>query len=247
MDDVENQGVELTAPEVALPETDSTQIAEAVEPIKETRNDRDWRALRQKKDEWEKKAKFYEELALKQSAQAAPIAPPVPQEEDIIDQLAREEYVPGEKVAKALKKQEEKFRRELDEVKKTYSNHQQNSLMSELKKEYADFDQVVNSENLDLITETNPRLAASLEKVLKDDPYAFAVQSYEYIKSRGLGKAPQKVTEVEQKLVQNKKSVPSPQTYDKRPMAQAFQVTKEMQAELQAEMNRYAQQAGMGY
>lgn len=247
MDEVENQSVEQEAPEVALPETESTQVAEAVEPVKETKNDRDWRALRQKKDEWERRAKYYEDLVLKQSSQAAPAPSPVVQEEDIVEQLAREEYVPGDKVAKALKKQKEEFRRELEEVKKTYSSHQQNSLMNELKREYSDFDQVVNPENLDLIEETNPRLAKSLAKTLESDPYSFAVQSYEYIKSRGIGKAPQKMTEVDQKIVQNKKTVPSPQTFEKRPMAQAFQPTKEMQAELQAEMMRYAQQAGMGY
>ena len=119
--------------------------------------------------------------------------------------------------------------------------------MSELKREYADFDQVVNPENLDLIEETNPRLAKSLAKTLTEDPYSFAVQSYEYIKSKGIGRAPPKVTEADQKIVQNKKTVPSPQTFEKRPMAQAFQPSKEMQKETYAEMMRYAQQAGLGY
>ena len=247
MDEVENQNVEQAAQEVVLPETESTQEVEVAEPVKETKNNRDWRALRQSKDEWEKKAKFYEELVLKQSSQGAPSSSPAIQEEDIVEQLSREEYVPGDKVAKALKKQKEEFRRELDEVKKIHSNHQQNSLMSELKREYADFDQVVNPENLDLIEETNPRLAKSLAKTLTEDPYSFAVQSYEYIKSKGIGRAPPKVTEADQKIVQNKKTVPSPQTFEKRPMAQAFQPSKEMQKETYAEMMRYAQQAGLGY
>jgi hypothetical protein len=108
----------------------------------------------------------------------------------------------------------------------------------------------VNSETLELLEETNPRLAASLARTMKDDPYAFAVQSYEYIKSKGLSKVAgtsKRANETEKKIEQNKKTVQTPAAFDKRPMAQAFKITPAMQKELAEEMMHYAQQAGMGY
>ena len=77
------------------------------------------------------------------------------------------------------------------------------------------------------------------------------VQTYEYIKAKGLSnKAPvsKRAQETEAKIEQNKKTVlKSPQAFEKRPMAAAFQMTDAMKKELAKEMYGYASQAGMGY
>jgi hypothetical protein len=252
MEEVETNGIEPEmAQEVANPTTEATQDtgSQVETATAEDRNDRNWRELRRSKDEWERKAKMQEELLQRlMNQQSQPqIAPSAP-EEDIIHELAKEEYVPGEKVAKGFKKLKEEFRKEIDEVKKSYASQHQNSLFNELKREFPDFDQVVNPETLALLEETNPRLANTI--VASGDPYRIAVQSYEYIKAKGLSNKAlpsKRAKETEAKIEQNKKTVQSPQAFDKRPMAQAFQMTEAMKKELQNEMYQYAQQAGMGY
>jgi hypothetical protein len=246
MDEVQNQSVELeTATEVASPVTEATQETAQIDD----RQDRNWRELRRAKDDAERKLKMQDEMIARlMTPQAAPMQSPI--EEDYLAELAQEEYVGGDKVAKSFKKMEERFQKKLQEVEAKYQQKEQNSLLASVKSEYADFDQVVNPETLDLIEETNPRLAASLARTMKEDPYSFAIQSYEYIKSRGLSKkapAPKRQTEVEQKLEQNKKTVPSPQSFEKRPMARAFEMNDDYLKEVNREMNKYAQQAGMGY
>lgn len=253
MEEVENQGIkQATAEEIATPETETNQqdTIETQDNQVEDRNDRNWRALRQSKEDLERKTRMQEDLIqriLSQQSHPQPVNQSI--EEDIIQELAKEEYVPGEKVAKGFKKLKEEFRRELDEVKKTYASQHQNQLFNELKREYPDFEDVVNSETLNQLETSNPRLA----KFIADskDPYAIAVQSYEYIKAKGLAskEAPSKrARETEAKIEQNKKTVQTPM--DKRPMAQAFSydtLSEDQKKALQREMYSNAQRVGMGY
>ncbi len=250
MEEVQTAGVEEPVlQEIAAPETDSQQEV-AQEPVQqESRNDRNWRELRRAKEDAERKAKMQDELIERLLASQSKAAP-AQQEEDIIEALSKQEYVEGAVAAKSLQQIRNEFKRELDEIKKNYSKSREVNLLNDVKREYADFDDVVNPETLDLLEETNPRLAASLAKTMEIDPYAFAIQSYEYIKSKGLSKnssSSKRASETEKKIEQNKKTVQSPQVFDKRPMAQAFQMTDSLKKELASEMYRYAQQAGMGY
>lgn len=252
MDEVETQGIEQpVAQELANPQTEAAQETQQAQAVQvEDRNDRNWRELRRAKEEWERKAKMQEEILQRMLAQQAQnqSSNEIQPEEDIIHELAKEEYVPGEKVAKGLKKLKDEFRREIDEVKKSYASQHQNSLFNDLKREFPDFDDVVNSETLALLEETNPRLANTI--AASKDPYSIAVQSYEYIKAKGISNriTPSKrAKETEMKIEQNKKSIQTPQALEKRPMAQAFQMTESMKKELSNEMYHYASQAGMGY
>jgi hypothetical protein len=254
MEEVENQGVKQAfAEEIATPETETAQqeTTDSQENQVDDRNDRNWRELNKSKEEWKRKAQMQDELIqriLNQQPQAQPVINQVP-EEDIIQELAKEEYVPGEKVAKGFKKLKEDFRREIDEVKKSYASQQQNSLFNDLRREFPDFDEVVNSENLKILEETNPRLANTIAAT--KDAYAIAIQSYEYIKAKGIGskEAPSKrVRETEAKIEQNKKTVQTPM--DKRPMAQAFSyetMSADQKKALQREMYSNANRVGMGY
>jgi hypothetical protein len=252
MEEVENQGIEQeTAQELASPETEATQETQSTEQTQvEDRNDRNWRELRKSKEEWERKAKMQDELIQRILSQQ-PVAPAAqPQvEEDIIQELSREEYVPGEKVAKGFRKLEEKFERKVQEIEKRYASQHQNNLLSDLKREFPDFEDVVNSETIAILDETNPRLANAIAS--SKDPYIIAVQSYEYIKAKGLNAkaAPSKrARETEAKLEQNKKIVQTPM--DKRPMAQAFSydnLSADQRKSLADEMIINARKVGMGY
>jgi hypothetical protein len=250
MQEIENEAVEQEiAQEVASPTVDAAREMDSETVNTEDKSNRAFAELRIQKRELERKAKMQEELLHELMNQRTQTQAAMPPEEDMIEQLAKQEYVAGETVAKALRKMEQKMNSQVDEVKKSYATQRGKSSFEEGKAACKDFDQVVTPETLDLIEENNPRLAASLAKSMTEDPYSFAIQSYSYIKAQGLSKSNQskKMTETEKKIEQNKKSVPSPQVYDKRPMAQAFKPTEEMRKELHQEMIGYARQVGMGY
>lgn len=234
-----------TQPQESQEKTEVNQ--EDSEWIKNLRRDRK-EALR-RAEESERKFQMQSEMIERlMSQQSFNNANQGNQEPDILSEIAKEEYVPGEKVVKALVNQEAKFRKEIDEVKKSYASQHQNSLINDLRREYSDFDQVVNPETLSILEETNPRLAQAIAR--SGDPYMIAVQSYEYIKAKGLSSkatTSRRSEEMDRKIEQNKKTVQSPQVFDKRPMAQAFKMTEDLKKELQQEMQYYAQQAGMGY
>jgi len=245
MDEVENQAVEQEAQEVASPTTETTQDVSNEPSQEESRQDRNWREIRRVNSDLERKVKMQEELLQRVMTQQPPQSAPV-QKVDLIHEISQEEYVPGNKVAQALQQQKEEFRRELEEVKKTYSHQKQNSLLNDLKREFPDFDDVVNPDTIAILDETNPRLANAIAS--SNDPYMIAVQTYEYIKAKGLApKAPSKrAVETERKIEQNKKTINTPQAFEKRPMAQAFAMTDAMKKELRSEMYGFANQAG-GY
>ena len=220
--------------------------AEESDWIRNLRKDRK-DALR-RADEAERRSRMQDELMQKLMAQqASPQVMPA-QEEDIIHEISKEEYVPGEKVAKGFKKLEEKFDRRVQAIERHYEEKHKNSLINDLKREFSDFADVVNPETIAILEESNPRLANAIAS--SKDPYLMAVQTYEYIKAKGLSnKAPisKRVQETEAKIEQNKKTVQSPQAFEKRPMAAAFKMTDAMKDEVAKEMYHYANQAGMGY
>jgi hypothetical protein len=202
MDEVQNLDAEQSnAQELVSPETENQQVAANVE--RESAQEKNWRELREPKEEWEREAKYQREQNewLRNQFSKSPAPQQVEAQEDILSEISKQEYVEGEKVARGLKKLEEGFNRKLQEIENSYKKSHQNNLLQDLKKEFHDFDDVVTLENLDLLEQQNPRLAKAI--AASNDPYLIAVQSYEYLKSKGIGKP--KVTEVERKIEQNKK------------------------------------------
>lgn len=247
MEEVEKQD---SIPEVVTPSTDAAQeiVAKEAAPIEEKEN-HNWRELRRQKDEWERKARMQEELLQKVMTSQQTIPAPAVAEEDFIHDIAKEEYVPGEKVARGFKKLEDRFSKQLKEIEDKYKHQAYVGRISELKRDYADLEDVVNPETLQLVKQKNPRLA---ETWVGMDDYTLYVQAYPYIKDSGiLDEIPgmRRVKEVEKKLEQNKKTVQSPAAFEKRPMAQAFDMTRlseEQKKEIQKEMYHFASLAG-GY
>lgn len=254
MDQVENKDVmqeEIVAPKTEAVQDETPVQQEASQSVVDEKQERNWRELRRTKDELEKKARMQEEIIQRLMTQSLNVQPQQSQqsvEEDIISQIQREEYVPGDKVAKALHKIKADVISETQKLREEQAKLQKNAQLMGLKAEYPDFDSVVTPENLEILEETNPKLAKIIAK--SSDAYDMAVQSYEWIKSHGIVEktSSRRVKEVDQKIEQNKKTVQSPQAFDKRPMAQAFKAPdKEEQKRLFAEMNHFASQAGGGY
>jgi hypothetical protein len=267
MEEVSNTGAvpETVQTESAAPQTEATQestVAQTSEAqttsqpdqqqdkswIKKVRRDRD-EAIK-KAEEAERKAKLQEELIrqlMMNQGQTAQVG-----QEDVLQELQKEEYASGEKLAKVLKAQKEEFDKQLAELKKAQEQQYYARQETEIRTTYPDYEDVVNPETLDLLKDTNPKLANRVANLLKIDPMDGAIFAYETISQAGiLDKIPglRRSKEVEKKLEQNKKTVQSPQAFDKRPLAQAmsFADQKKAQAALWAETQRYASMSGGGY
>lgn len=249
MDEVENQGVsqeETHAQEViAAPETESAQDQSTKADVQAIPNHA-WAAMRKKNEELERKAAMQEELLRHLASGQMAQAQSVP-EEDVLKDLESEEYASGPKFVKALKKQEEKFAKQLQALEQRYQSVQDNNTLAEVKRDHADFDEIVNPDTLALLKEIDPRRATALEHT--GDPYVRWATTYDIIKARGLADqipGAKRAKEIDKKVEQNKKVVQTPQVYDKRPMAKAFdysRMDKAQQEQLREEMYRYGSMA----
>lgn len=243
MDDVENN-VAMTQ-ETDTPETSPQDEAPQQEAQVESKQDRNWREMRRINAELERKAKAQEELIaglLKtqmaaQASQSAPI--------DEVDSIPDADYIPKGEVKKLLKREREDIKKEArEEAKRILEEQEKANFHKRLKEKFTDFDEVVNPETLELLDNQDPDLARTIADL--QDPYKIGLQTYKYIKSMGLSsKVPtqKRMKEVEKKIEQNAKTVQSPLAYDRRPMAQTFQLTEQLKQELWKEMQGYAQAA----
>lgn len=242
MDEVSNAGAET---EVAAPETtqqeESTQQAQV-----ESRNDRNWREMRRQNDELKQRAKMQDEM-LQKLLSAQQQIQSQPKEEEI--KISDDDYVQGAQVKKLLSRNTEEVKKSAREEAQRFMHEQEQSrFLEKLKRQFNDFEDVVNPETLAILEETDPDLATTIAEL--KDPYKIGLQSYKYINALGLAKkvpAARRVKEVEKKLEENAKTVQTPQAYDKRPMAAAFQFGEVDSKTLYKEMMHYASMSGGGY
>lgn len=243
MDDVENN-VAVTQ-EVAPSETSPQESIQTQETPIDSKQERNWRQMRLKNDELEKKAKAQEEVIsalLRQQTQPQHVR----QEEiDELDSIPDADYIPKGYVKKLLKKETELIKKEArEEALRLMEEQERANFHVKLKNKFADFDDVVTPETLELLEQNDPELATSIAEM--KDPYKMGMQTYKYIKSLGLSdkvNSHKRSKEVDKRLDQNSKTVQSPQAYDKRPMAQTFQMTEQMKQDLWKEMNHFGSMA----
>lgn len=247
MDEVENIGV---TPEIAPPETSQQDSVAESQPPVDDRQEKNWREMRKQREELIRKTKMQEELiaqllTAQQQVSQQSKAPEV----DELDSVPDEDYIQKGQVKKLVRKAEERAAQiAKQETEKLFQQREQSQFMDRLKKQFSDFDEIVNPETLSLLEENDPDLANTIAEL--KDPYKIGLQSYKYIKALGISeKAPsaRRVKEVEKKIEQNAKTVQTPQAFDKRPMAQAFQMTEADKKKLYSEMMHYANMSGGGY
>lgn len=249
-EDLNSEQVQEIVPQDHLEDHGETEQQQEAPQEKAGSPPRDaFKKLEQSKRELERELRFQKELnerLLKQPTQApAPV-----QEVDEFDSIADDEFIPKGKVTALIQKQAQRIAQRVtqEEHEKFLQRQHQSTFMSRLKGQFSDFDEVVNPETLALLEETNPELAQTI--VESKDPYKIGLQSYNFIKAMNLQKSEpesRRSKEVDRKLAANAKTVQSPQAFAKRPMAQAFQQSKEELRALNEEMNRYASQAGFSY
>lgn len=229
--------------EVATQE--QSKVNDDVQQAKREADERNFKAMRIKNAELEKRLKERDEMLDKiLQAQVAAQAPR--QEPDEFDSIGADEFINKGKVEKLVERKAQKYAEEIAkrEVEKLIQKQNDSQFMDRLNRQYSDFNEVVNPETLSLLEEKEPELAQTIADL--KDPYKIGMQSYKYIKAMGLiQKAPEarREKEIEKKLAANEKAVQSPMAFDKRPVAQAFQLTDAMKKDLYREMMGYAAMA----
>ena len=213
------------------------------------RQERNWKAVRERQKELERELKMQRDMNEKLLAMAAQATPKAP-EVDEFDQIGDDEYISKGKVNALVHKKAAKIAEDIAQrkVEEAFKQREQLNFIDNLKRKFSDFDDVVNAETLALLENNDPELAQTIADI--KDPYKMGIQSYKYIKALGLSdKVPEsrRLKEVEKKLEKNAKTIPSPQAFDKRPMAVAFKLTEAEKTELYKEMMGFASQAGSGY
>ena len=233
---IPNSEVQEVAPQ------EQPQVNDDAQQAKREADERNFKAMRIKNAELEKRLKERDEMLDKfmqaQLAHQAPRAEP-----DEFDSIGDDEFIPKGKVKALAKKEAQKLASEIakEEVAKAMQQQQQSQFMDRLSRQYSDFSEVVNPETLSLLEEREPELALTIADL--KDPYKIGMQSYKYIKAMGLvQKAPEvrREKEIEKKIAASEKAVQSPMAFDKRPVAQAFQLTDAMKKDLYREMMGYA-------
>lgn len=207
------------------------------------------KAMRLKNAELERELKQLKDAQMQLLQAQLANAAPKQKEIDEFDQISDEEFIPLGKVKKLAEKNSQKVLKNAEElvrqeVAKALQKQHQDQFLDRLNRQYVDFSEVVNPETLSILEEKEPELAATIADL--KDPYKIGVQSYKYIKAMGLSKVAQetkRVREVEKAIEKSEKAITSPLSYDKRPIAQAFQLTDAMKKDLYREMHGYASMA----
>jgi len=220
--------------------TQSEPNVQAEAQAREEVQQRDWRAMRQRQKEMEYELKQKNEMLERFLQNQQPQAKQEIVEPDEPD----EEYIPAGKVKGIARKAVQPLEKQVQELRAELAQQKQEKLISSLRTQYSDFDDVVNVETLEMLEKNEPELAATIAQF--KDPYKMGLHSYKYIKALNLAdKLPEsrRTKEVVQKLEKNAKTVQSPTSYDKRPMAQAFKSAGVDNKALYEEMMFYAGKA----
>lgn len=247
---MEEDNQESVEDEVATQEVtdDSTQAENEVlteADYKAQEQERNWRAMRQRDKEREIALKQKDEELAAMRAVLAQVAQPqkTPIQEE--EQIDLEEYSTYGGVQKVAKKTVQPLEEKIAYLEGLIKKQDEEKRIKDFRKQYPDFDDVVNVETLELLEKREPELADDIAQC--KDPFTMGFRSYKMIKALGLqNEVPtsRRVAEIDKKIEQNKKTVQSPQAYDKRPMAKAFKTSAADNKRIYEEMMMYASQAG---
>lgn len=222
---------------------DIQQVEGGHEP--EDKQERNWRESRRKQRESDIKIKTQEELIEKLlSVKTNPVQEKAPEPDEFAN-IAPEDYPTWSQTDKRIEKRAEAIAEK--KYKQLEAQREQSRFVERLQSKYSDFNEIVNPDSIALLEEKEPELAATIADL--KDPYKMGLQTYRFIKALGnQDDVPTRrhAKEVEKKIEKNEKIIQSPQAYDKRPMAQAFNMSESEKTKLYSEMMGYAGQ-GSGY
>lgn len=239
MEEATNEYEEVVEPQAQNHE-EAIEAPQASSKSQEDWQEKNWREMRKSHDELKQIARTQAEIIEQLKQQLTP------KEVDEFDGIADDDYLPVGKVKQLVEKKAKAIVQA--ETERLLQQREQANFLDKLKKQYSDFDDIVNNETIAILERQDPDLAETIAGL--KDPYKMGLQTYKYIKALGIAeKVPQarRVAEVEKKLEKNSKTVQTPQAYDKRPMAQVFKTTDAERAAIYKEMMEFASQSGYSY
>lgn len=178
------------------------------QPVKETRNAQNFRALKAEteriaRERDEAKALIAQYEAEKKSRQLnVPVAPALDYEDEDLS-LANDDYAQGAHVKK-LAKQMKAMKQELEASKQEAQLH---AVRASLIAEHPDYQKVVSTQNLRALELTYPHLARAINM---NDPYNAGKACYDLIKQFGIDAEETSKTEVTKALIKENLSKPKP-------------------------------------
>jgi len=242
----EDLNVNSEVPEVAPQVETNVNEVNDVANARQEADERNWKAMRIKNNDLEKRLKQYEEMQMQIMQAQLANSKPVHQEIDEYDSIADDEFIPKGKVKGLVQREAQKIAKQFakEEVEAFHKKQSDSQFMDRLMRQYSDFNEIVNPETLSLLEEREPELAKTISE--SKDPYKIGVQTYKYIKALNLSEevpGTRRKKEIEKAIDKSEKNIPSPASFDKRPMAQAFKMTDAQKKELYREMHGYAAMA----
>jgi hypothetical protein len=244
MTEIQNQNSEVqeVAPQVEVQVNEVKETQQFQEPV----TNQHLKAMRLKNAELERELKQLREGQMQIMQAQLASQHPVRQELDEFDKIGDEEFIPLGKVKRLTEKSNQQVLKNAEDlvdraVDKRLKKMQDDQFMDRLNRQYSDFSEIVTPETLSILEEKEPELAATIADL--KDPYKIGMQSYKYIKAMGLSKTAKesrREKEVDKAIEKQEKAVTSPMAFDKRPIAQAFQLTDAMKKDLYREMHGYA-------
>lgn len=245
-EEVQNSEVQEVAP---LEQNIVNEVNES-QKVQEPVTNQHLKAMRLKNAELERELKQLRDMQMQMMQAQIGNALPAKQEVDEFDAIGDEEFIPLGKVKRLAEKNSQKVLKNTEElvrqeVQKALKRQEDTQFLDRLARQYSDFNEIVNPETLSILEEKEPELAATIADL--KDPYKIGVQSYKYIKAMGLSqsaKESRREKQIDKAIEKAEKAVVSPMSYDKRPIAQAFQLTDAMKKDLYREMHGYAALAG---
>lgn len=238
--------VEAQPVEVADPQYDNAQVSEdqsevSQEQLQKQRpssedQERNWRALRDKVEEAERRNKEYERKLSDYETVLREVVSKKDKPQEIEEEIDESDIPTFGQTRKAIRREAEKIAKEI--VKQTMEEREQSNAPKKLKNEHSDFDEVVTKENVDYLIKKEPELAA----ILRDtkDIYKQGKMAYKFIKSLGIAKNGD-VESMKQDASRNMAKPISPNAISNRNSvgdANAFarRMTPELQKQLYKEM-----------
>lgn len=263
MDEDQNSADQEVTPQedsTIVDEGQTTEVLEANPAQEETDQDRNWKELRTKEQDAQRreqdalaKVKIQDDLIknlLQAQQNISQQQPPPQQEVDEFADIPDADYMAKGDARRMNQSDARTIARE--EFKRLEQEREKQRFIPRLKELYPDFDQVVNSETIAKFEKDKPQLAKTIAKM--SDPYEMGLQTYEFMKmmnpSNGSSPQDRHAKEVERNIDKNARSVQSPQAYSKRPMAQAFSMAsmgKEEKSKLYEDMMGHASRSGFSY
>lgn len=163
------------------------EALEETESPKESEQDRNWRAMREKVDQLQRetekeraKREEYEEILYKKLLQSnTPEAPP---EVDEFADIQSDDWLTKEQSQRLAEKLAEKKAKEIvaKALEEERNRRSEEELPTRLSTQFSDFNAVVTDENVKQLKELEPEVAQALSLI--GDKYAQAVAAYKYIK-----------------------------------------------------------------